>query len=67
MTNGERVILDRKTVSEKVGLSLPTIWREQAAGRFPPYSQLSARRVGIHANDLEQWIEGRRDWSECAK
>jgi predicted DNA-binding transcriptional regulator AlpA len=60
-------VLSRKYVAEKVGLSQPTIWREQAAGRFPPYQQLSARRVGLRASDLYQWLAGRRDWSECAK
>lgn len=62
MTHSDQVILDRKAAAGRVGLSLPTIWREQAAGRFPPYLQLSARRVGIRASDLDQWLNGRRDW-----
>lgn len=66
MTIGDKIILDRVAVSNKVGLSLPTIWREQTAGRFPPYFKLSARRVGIRASDLEQWLEGRRNWAERA-
>lgn len=64
MAHSEKVILDRAAVSERVGLSLPTIWREQTAGRFPPYFQLSARRVGVRASDLEQWLEGRRNWGD---
>ena len=67
MSNTENTIIDRRKVSERAKLSIATIWREQQAGRFPPYMKLSARRVGLRASDLEAWLNGRRDWSEEAK
>jgi prophage regulatory protein len=53
-------------VSKTVKLSLPTIWREQKAGRFPRWERLSAGRVGLRQSRLVEWLEGRRDWSEDA-
>lgn len=54
--------IDRDAVAARIGLSLPTIWREQCAGRFPQYTRLSPGRVALRADDLEAWINGRRDW-----
>jgi predicted DNA-binding transcriptional regulator AlpA len=65
MSNYEKLLLDRNEVARRVGLSLPTIWREQVAGRFPEYQRLSARRVGLRASDLQEWLEGRRDWGNA--
>ena len=66
MPNTENQIIDRKQVAKRADLSIPTIWREQKAGRFPPWVRLSARRVGLRASDLEAWLNGRRDWSREA-
>ncbi|MCJ2185225.1 helix-turn-helix transcriptional regulator [Novosphingobium beihaiensis] len=43
-------------------LSEPTIYREQRAGRFPPFEHISARRVGLRLSVLNEWLEGRRNW-----
>jgi predicted DNA-binding transcriptional regulator AlpA len=59
------IILDRKEVAKRVDLSIPTIWREQQAGRFPAFVQLSARRVGLRESDLKEWLDGRRDWGSA--
>lgn len=56
-------IIDRETVSETVGLSLPTIYRAQKRGAFPDFIVLSPGRVGLRASDLQQFLDGRRDWS----
>ena len=59
-------ILLKPDVAEATRLSLPTIWREQRAGRFPQWERLSAGRVGLRQSRLIQWLEGRRDWTEAA-
>lgn len=55
-------ILPRREVIRATGLSEPTIWREQRAGRFPPFTHISARRVGLRLSVFTQWLEGRRRW-----
>ncbi len=62
--NTDKLFIDRADVSARIGLSLPTIWREQRAGRFPKYSRLSAGRVALRAADLEAWLNGRRNWAD---
>jgi prophage regulatory protein len=59
-------ILPKKAVAEASGLSEVTIWREQRAGRFPPFEAISARRVGLRKSRLQEWLAGRRNWSEEA-
>jgi prophage regulatory protein len=63
MANHDKLFIDRDEVARRIGLSLPTIWREQKAGRFPQYNRLSARRVALRADDLEAWLNGKRDWA----
>ena len=41
------------------GLSRPTVWREEKAGRFPARVQLTGNRVGWHGREVKQWIESR--------
>lgn len=43
-------------------LSAPTIYREQRAGRFPPFERISARRVGLRQSVFNEWLAGRREW-----
>jgi prophage regulatory protein len=63
---GIDVIVPKKEVAKAADLSEATIWREQRAGRFPPFEQISARRVGLRKSYLEAWLNGRRDWAEAA-
>lgn len=49
------------------GLSQTTLWREQRAGRFPPFDELSARRKGLRLSWLKEWQNGRRDWQREAE
>ena len=62
--NTQRLFIDRAEVAQRIGVSLPTIWREQRAGRFPTYIRLSAGRVALRATDLAAWLNGKRDWNE---
>ena len=55
-------VYPKPDVSRITSLSFPTIWREQRAGRFPPWVQLSAGRVGLRQSALAEWLNGRRDW-----
>lgn len=56
-------ILPRPVVREGSGLSDATIWREQKAGRFPPFEKISERRVGLRKSTFDEWLNGRRDWA----
>lgn len=60
--NTQKLMIERAKLPDCTTLSLPTIWREQQAGRFPPYTKLSAGRVALRADYLEAWLNGRRDW-----
>lgn len=64
--NTQRLFVDRAEVAQRIGVSLPTIWREQRAGRFPKYIRLSAGRVALRAADLDAWLNGKRDWAHEA-
>ena len=57
----DRIIL-KPQIADTVGLSLPTVWREQKAGRFPPFDKISAGRVGLRESVLSEWLAGRRAW-----
>jgi prophage regulatory protein len=59
-------ILPKQQVLREVPFSEATLWREQRAGRFPPFEQLSPRRVGVRLSHLNEWLNGRRDWKETA-
>jgi prophage regulatory protein len=61
-TNIDPMLL-KPDVMQASGLSEPTIWREQRAGRFPPFEKISARRVGLRLSALQEWLNGRRDWT----
>lgn len=59
-------IVPKPDVERASDLSGSTIWREQRAGRFPPFENISARRVGLRQSRLQEWLAGRRDWRELA-
>jgi len=55
-------IIPKPDIVKASNLSNPTIWREQRAGRFPPWIRISAGRVGMRLSIYQQWLDGRRDW-----
>lgn len=59
-------IIAKPDIIAASNLSEPTIWREQRAGRFPPFEHISARRVGLRLSVFNEWLNGRRNWSEAA-
>ena len=52
-------ILRYREVETRTGLSRSTIYRWQAAGRFPPAVVLGRRTVGWIESDVEAWIRAR--------
>jgi prophage regulatory protein len=50
------VILRRRQVETKTGLSRSTIYRRMCAGTFPPPIQLGGRMVGWRAADIERFL-----------
>lgn len=59
-------ILPKRELLRAVPFSEATLWREQRAGRFPPFEHISPRRVGIRLSDFQAWIDGKRDWQREA-
>lgn len=59
-------ILPKPIIINASNLSEPTIYREQRAGRFPPFERISARRVGLRLSALNEWLGGRRNWGDAA-
>ncbi len=59
-------IIPKRDLLRAVPFSEATLWREQRAGRFPKFENISARRVGLRLSDYNQWLEGRREWGSAA-
>jgi prophage regulatory protein len=57
-------IIPKPDIVQASNLSEATIYREQRAGRFPPFEQLSPRRVGVRQSRFVEWLNGRRNWAE---
>ena len=56
--------LSREAVRAAVGLSFPTISREQRAGRFPKFEPMSIGRRGLRRSVLNDFLAGQREWRE---
>ncbi len=52
-------ILRKPDVRQKTGLSLRTIDRLEAAGKFPRRFRISARCVGWDSASIQRWIDDR--------
>jgi prophage regulatory protein len=51
--------LRRSEVCDRTGLSYPTIWRYERAGKFPARRELGPNSVGWIEKEVEHWIESR--------
>jgi prophage regulatory protein len=58
-------ILDSDALTERVPLHPSTIWRMEAAGRFPKRIRLGTRAVGWLEHEVNAWIAERA--RGCAK
>lgn len=52
-------IIRRPEVENKVGASRATIYRWEAAGRFPRRRKLGKNSVGWIESEIEAWIKSR--------
>ena len=59
--NQKQEVLRHKDVTEAIGLSKSTIWRMRKAGEFPQPIVLSKRAVGWRREDIEEWLENRKE------
>lgn len=59
-------IISKPAIVRASNLSEPTIYREQRAGRFPPFEHISARRVGLRLSVFNDWLNGRRHWGDVS-
>ncbi len=48
-------------VQEMVGLSRTQVWRLERDGIFPNRVRLGARSVGWLSDEIEAWVESRRE------
>jgi len=53
-------ILRKPEVIATVGLSDPTIWRMERAGKFPKRIQLGGNSVGWFQSSIIEWLENKR-------
>ena len=57
----EKRVLSLKTVLARVPLSRTTLWRLEREGLFPQRIKLSENRVGWIEEELDAWIQSRKD------
>ena len=55
----EEIIIRRKTLEAKLGLSCSTIYALMAKGKFPRPVKLGNRAVGWKSEDIKRWVEER--------
>lgn len=61
----DRIIRNKKPdyeLSKIVGLAVPTIYKHEALGTFPPRVKITGKSSGWRWSQVKQWIEGKRDW-----
>ncbi len=57
------MILRRKQVEQRTGLSRSTIYLRIAQGTFPKTVSLGARAVGWLESEIEEWLNSRVEMS----
>jgi len=61
--NNRKMILRRKQVEQRTGLSRSTIYLRIAQGTFPKTLSLGARAVGWLDSEIEEWLNSRVELS----
>jgi prophage regulatory protein len=54
-------IIRRTILADKLGVSLPTLWRMEKAGNLPPKIRIGLRAVGWRESDIEAFIQSREE------
>ncbi len=57
-TPSDRILRPRE-LSDRIGLSLATLWRLRRRGDLPEPIRLSPGCVGWRSSDIERWLERR--------
>lgn len=57
------IILRRKQVEQRTGLSRSTIYLRVSQGNFPKAVSLGARAVGWLESEIEEWLDSRVELS----
>jgi len=52
-------LLRPAVVADRLGISLPTLWRMRRRGDFPEPIKITAATVGYIERDVDAWIEAR--------
>ncbi|GIK85274.1 MAG: AlpA family phage regulatory protein [Betaproteobacteria bacterium] len=60
------VLIRRREVQRRTGLSRTTIYEKIARGEFPPPINLGARSVGWVEAEIQRWVTGRINASRGA-
>jgi prophage regulatory protein len=53
-------ILRKPETMHRVGLSDPTIWRLERAGKFPKRIKLGGNSVGWFESEIVDWLEAKK-------
>jgi len=59
LTEGSDRIIRPRELTERIGLSLATIWRLRRRGDLPEPIRLSPGCVGWRTSDIDAWLAGR--------
>jgi hypothetical protein len=66
--NDDYFVDDLATVARESGIALVTLRREIWAGRGPPVTWLSPRRMGVQRRHRREWLEARSgNWRPAAE
>jgi prophage regulatory protein len=57
-------IMTEHEVRDRVPLSRSTRWRQEKVGRFPRRFQISARKIGYHRAEVENWLRDPKAWRD---
>jgi predicted DNA-binding transcriptional regulator AlpA len=55
-TNQE--LLSERELSNRLGISEPTLFRHRRNGTGPKFIRLSARRIAYRRSAIEEWLKG---------
>ena len=52
-------IIRKPELLDSIGLSYPTVWRLEKAGKFPKRIQLGGNSVGWVESEIVEWLKSR--------
>jgi predicted DNA-binding transcriptional regulator AlpA len=55
----QRTLITLAEAAKRANVSRTTLWRLSAAKQFIPVYQLTAHRVAVSAEDLDNWLDTR--------